>query len=138
MQFFTTVTLLLTVAASAVYATRASTIKDGLRIVGGHQADTYQSERRKAHSAYQQNDMSRAGHHADNAFAAHSNTHNIANAVGGSRRISPSGGHYGKRDLELIGRDETHEYFARAIYDDEEGLYARGFEGDFYDDIYEY
>ncbi|KAH6915875.1 hypothetical protein BKA70DRAFT_1556451 [Coprinopsis sp. MPI-PUGE-AT-0042] len=123
MQFLATLTLLLTVVSTTL-ANRADTIKAGLAVVGNHQYDKYHSHKKAATGASMGNMM----HHANEMRKAKQTNNRIGGAVSGVKRVTRRSFAV-EDDLELIGRDGTHEYFKRALVDDDE-LYGRDFDLD--------
>ena len=133
-------TLLLPFFLTSVTAHDPELVKSGLRQVANHQ-DKQRQQHKKAIGGQQV--MNAAGglnpnamYHAGKANQAKDNNNNILEAVGQGGTAHRSR----KRDaaeeegeFELLGRDDTHEYFKREI--PFETLYARTWENDF-EDLY--
>ncbi|KAH6869109.1 hypothetical protein BKA70DRAFT_674989 [Coprinopsis sp. MPI-PUGE-AT-0042] len=127
MQFLATLTILLT-AVSSVLAqpNRAERIKAGLAVVGNQQFDQYHASKKAADKDFRGGNM---GGMVQNTLAKQSakNTNNaLAKTVAGVRKAKRA--FLERQGLELLGRDETHEYFARAL--PEEEVFERDFDLD--------
>ncbi|KAH6902155.1 hypothetical protein BKA70DRAFT_675038 [Coprinopsis sp. MPI-PUGE-AT-0042] len=124
MQFLTTFTILLTAVTTVLAQGRADKIKAGLAIVGNQQWDVHHAHKKAA----PRDEAGRVQPGNDRRLMRNSKNINnaLAGTVTGVKRVRRS--LLEAHGLELLGRDETHEYFARAL--PEEEIFERDFDFD--------
>ncbi|MCJ1476864.1 hypothetical protein MMC13_005533 [Lambiella insularis] len=109
MQLTTAVLTLLLLCTSSL-ATRSSTIKSGLRVVGNHAFDQAHAHGNAAADDHQNGFGLNHGTHMAAAEAARTTNHQLVNTVPGVRKV-----HRRDEGLRFVARDDTHEWYARSL-----------------------
>jgi hypothetical protein len=81
--------------------------------------DQHHDNKKAGKAAFGKGDLAGAQHHHGQMRDAKDTNHRVAGATGGVKRV--------KRDIQLIGRDSTYEYFKVARSLPEEDLFEREF-----------